>query len=796
MTHRRGCNLQTLLRAALVCAVATQAGAGKLSATELLMKDGRLLTGELGYTSSLGNPDRTPGAAGKKDTSIPFLDDNMRWTFVAKQQILEARPDSQPQVPERFRVHQPAKSSGPTVAMVGPIIRITPFDEFGRRTYTMSTPHGPVDIVQGITEITPEWTKVEGITYKWDMRIATSSIPPDVLHKVLMRQIKNPKDVSEHKRVAHFYVQADLYEEARQELQSVLLMYPDDTEVKAQLEPMIKDLRQHAAEGWLRELKRRSDAGQHRLVVLLLKQFPTDDVSGESLQVVREMIQEYEALQARGKKVIQQIDALLAKIKDSDTRRAIRPLRQEIAQDLTYDTLDRMAAFLQNVDDPKMPAEDKLALAISGWLLGPADATTKLGTALSLARLRDLLRRYLKEPAKLNRARLFHDLPSEEGATPTMLAEMIAHMKPAYELPPPVSEDMPGYYDLEVSIFPGEAPVHYLIQLPPDYDPYRRYPMIITLHGAGTTPRYQIDWWAGDWGGHGRGGQAGRRGYIVMAPQWAGEHQEKYRYTLREHKMVLGCYRDACRRFAVDTDRVFLSGHSMGGDAAWDMGLAHPDLWAGVIPVVAEADRFCAFYRKNAKNLPFYVVGGELDGNKMSKNATELDHYLRAGYNATIVQYRGRGHENFSDEIQRLFDWMGRFHRDFFPRDIDCATMREGDNFFWWVELGGMPPRTTVNPEDWPPPHGSRPAQVSARITANNNLSIQTKTTSLTVWLAPGMFDFKRPISIVVNGRKMNNHSSNLAPNLETLLEDVRSRGDRLHPFWSKFECTTGRLAE
>jgi hypothetical protein len=211
--------------------------------------------------------------------------------------------------------------------------------------------------------------------------------------------------------------------------------------------------------------------------------------------------------------------------------------------------------------------------------------------------------------------------------------------------------------------------------------------------------------------------------------------------------------------------------------------------------VVATADRFCPFYRKNAKNLPFCFIGGELDDNRMTKNATELDHYLRAGYNTTVVEYLGRGHEPFSDEIQRLVDWMGRFHRDFFPREIDCQTMRAGDNFFWWVELGGMPPRTMVNPDDWPPPRGARPAQILARITANNNLSIQTKAANLTVWLAPGMFDFQRPISIVVNGRKMNNHSSHLAPSMETLLEDVRTRGDRLHPFWAKFECTTGRLA-
>ena len=50
--------------------------------------------------------------------------------------------------------------------------------------------------------------------------------------------------------------------------------------------------------------------------------------------------------------------------------------------------------------------------------------------------------------------------------------------------------------------------------------------------------------------------------------------------------------RDACKRFSIDIDRVFLSGHSMGGDAAWDIGLAHPDLWAGVIPIVAAADKY------------------------------------------------------------------------------------------------------------------------------------------------------------------------------------------------------------
>ena len=59
-------------------------------------------------------------------------------------------------------------------------------------------------------------------------------------------------------------------------------------------------------------------------------------------------------------------------------------------------------------------------------------------------------------------------------------------------------------------------------------------------------------------------GQAGRNGYIVIAPAWGREQQSEYGYTLAEHLAVLHTLRDACRHFSIDTDRVYLSGHSMG----------------------------------------------------------------------------------------------------------------------------------------------------------------------------------------------------------------------------------------
>ena len=202
----------------------------------------------------------------------------------------------------------------------------------------------------------------------------------------------------------------------------------------------------------------------------------------------------------------------------------------------------------------------------------------------------------------------------------------------------------------------------------------------------------------------------------------------------------------------------------MGGDAAWDIGLAHPDLWAGVIPIVAESDRFCIPYWENAKNLPFYLVCGELDGDRMANNARDLDRYLQRGYNATVVEYLGRGHEHFYDEILRLFDWMGRFHRDFFPASSVARRCARGTTSSGGSNWAAMPPRAIVNPADWPPPRNLQPVQVKAQRDRQQQPLDFDRGRPGDRLAGAGMLDFKRSMSILVNGRKMNNRSSNLRP--------------------------------
>jgi predicted esterase len=764
---------------------------GRLDASQIQLKDGRVLEGKLGR---VGGITMAPLAVTQENAGpqlIVFLNDDLRRTYVSSYQVQKLLEDQPGEIEEKFMLHQQVLRNGRTVKSVGPPVRVDPFDEFGRRIFVMNTGAGQVRIIQVITEITPKWTKVEGHDYVWDMRMATSSIPREVLSKILNRLI-NRKDIEQRKKVARFYLQCERYEEAAAELTSIVTDFPDPA-VKTEMETPLRVLKQLSTQRLIGELKLRRAAGQYNLVLGALNKFPHDAATGQSLQAAGSMLAEYKAYQSDRAALLKDFDALASRL-DLATQKVVGEIRAEIDGELNPSSMGRMAAFRQAAGDASLQPDDRLARAISGWLLGENSAVEKLSLALSAYKVRGMVQKYLTTPDVLGRRKILEELGSEEAASPALVAKIIAAMKPAIQTPEP-SPGTAGFYELEVAAQGSEVPVTYYVQLPPEYDPLRRYPAIVTLRGAGSVNApQQIDWWAGE-AQHGvRNGQAGRNGYIVIAPEWLAEHQKEYRYSGREYAAVADTLRDACRRFSIDTDRVYLSGHSAGGDAAWDIGLAHPDLWAGVIPISAQTQRYCNRYWENAKLLPFYIVNGELDGRKMTDNAVDIDRYMKHAYNVTVVEYLGRGHEHFSDEILRIYDWMEHFKRDFFPKEFRCVSMRPWDNYFWWVELDKMPAKSMIDPSDWPPPRGSQAAETVGRINAANGLSVRTAAGRITVWLSPEMLNLDRKVSIVVEGRQVNIRDTFVEGRLETILEDVRTRGDRQHPFWVKVDASTGRV--
>jgi len=774
------------MRPAVALALASLLVPVAARADQVQMADGRVLNGRFVLLSGVAIAPEAEGSTKPSGgTSILMCDDELTRTMVSKRRVVKAEPGQGDPGAEKILIPQRIPDAGRRVVGVGQILGTTPFDEYGRRILSIGTAGGRVDIVQGITQIAARWTSVEGILterpHLLDMRIATSSIPRDVLKRVIDQHLDrtNPDD---RLRVVRLFLQAERYDDAKQELDEVLRDFPDLAELAQQR----KDLAALAAAKLLDEVLIRGRVGQDRLALNLLEQFPADDAGGETVEAVREARDRYRQRQESARLLLEELRRRESQLEEEDDRREAAVIVDEIEQGLSFASLDRLATFERLGTDPDMPADGALAMAINGWLQGAASADRNLKLALSSVRVRTLVGDYLRTSEREIRDQIYARLEQEEAFDAPTVTAIARQMRPPVDASVEIA---PGLHELEVPGIEGEESFRCLVQVPPEYDPLRTYPAVVSLHAAWSTPQNQIEWWAGMPGQDGqRRGQAARNGTIVIAPAWTREQQTSYDYSAREHAAVLAALRHSLRRFSIDTDRVFLSGHSMGGDAAWDIALAHPDLWAGLIAISPAAGKYVNHYWHNARTLPMYLVGGELDSACFGRNTMDLDRYFAKGFDATYVEYRGRGHEHFSDEIMRIFDWMGRRKRTFFPPSIDVVSMRPWDRFFWWVEMERPPARTTVLPSQWPPSPTIRPFSIEAKTMPANSvpasmLSVRCGAERVRIWLSPELVDFSRPVTVTLDGRKL--WKDPVVPDKRLLLEDLRLRADRQHPFWA-----------
>jgi hypothetical protein len=91
-----------------------------------------------------------------------------------------------------------------------------------------------------------------------------------------------------------------------------------------------------------------------------------------------------------------------------------------------------------------------------------------------------------------------------------------------------------------------------------------------------------------------------------------------------------------------------------------------------------------------------------------------------------------------------------------------------------------------IDPANWPPARGVRPAELKAKVLANGDILVNSGGIQATVWISPDLVDPGRgTIDVTIAGRRT---SVTVEPDVSVLLEDVRTRGDRLHPFWAKVE--------
>ncbi len=730
------------------------------------------------------------GAANSAAKPIGVLDDDLRNTMFNFQpkNIVGQRVVSATEKIEFPFSKAEIETSGGDLLIQG-ILGVSEFNEFGRRTFSIRTPQGAKHLVQAITEMSPLFCKVETLrasdSVKWDQRIATDSIPPKLLREILYQNL-DLSTVKDWTRLITFYMKAERFSDARKEVEAAMQKFPNDFD-----RVLLTELDELNAAQLFRQVKSRQEAGQYQVALSFLNTFPMATLPVE----VQLKVQDQFASLKQSLLLVSQIVESLKKDQQElppAEQEMVAPLVKEIFAEVNLDSAVRLADYERLRADPSLSIEQRVSLALSGWMLGSGSGLDNFATTKSLIAARALVQQYLVEADSVRRTQILSKLKSLEGGQPDLVVKLLSLMKPPKPLPPVASDDPPGMYRLQIAI--GNETVSYVVQTPPEYDPNRLYPCVVSLPSLSSNPDVQINWWCGSpllvkeneqaEGKVQRMGQATHKGYIVISPVWAPKGQLQYNYSEIEHARVLKCFRDALRHFSVDTDRVFISGHQAGAAAAWDIALAHPDLWAGAIMISPTAEKFIIHYDENAKLVPMYFAYGQLDGSGFrAQIGTTVGKYVASlQYDAIAVSYIGREGGFFPEEAPRIMDWMqlSSHRRDRNPKEIKVSMLRPGDRFFYWIEA---PEFATENNSFLFKAAANSPG-LEARVTAKNGFSVaQTPSPITWIWVSPEMVDFKQPVSVRVKGTTK---KVDVTSDLDVILEDVRQRADRLHPFHFK----------
>jgi pimeloyl-ACP methyl ester carboxylesterase len=298
--------------------------------------------------------------------------------------------------------------------------------------------------------------------------------------------------------------------------------------------------------------------------------------------------------------------------------------------------------------------------------------------------------------------------------------------------------------------------------------------------------------------------EAMRNGYILVAADWNGGFGAAYSYSGDEHMRVLDVIKDVRLRYNVDPDRIMLAGYGEGGNAAWDIGLSHPDMFAAVVPISSQpkVNVLLALW-PNAMYTPVYAITGEMMGYSIRNINRTMTDWIAKGFPCLHVVYRGRGYEWFGAELSTAFEWMNkRKRRNPFPEigrwpyddrlGTSMCTIRTTDNRFWWLSTDSIKDQNLLESK---PNTNVTPARMQAVVKPGNQVTIATwGLKKISIWFALGTIDFTKPVTIKLTGWRGDNVATwtsggkPLKQNLSLMMEDLYERGDKTRLYVARVE--------
>jgi len=280
--------------------------------------------------------------------------------------------------------------------------------------------------------------------------------------------------------------------------------------------------------------------------------------------------------------------------------------------------------------------------------------------------------------------------------------------------------------------------------------------------------------------------------------------------TVYGERFLLTMIEIAKAHFAIDPDRVYSMGFSMGGSGSWFMAGRHADLLAGAAPcagVIMAAPKSQLASKEdveaiqhglipNVRNLAMYYYIGLEDVNCMPGTylfAADMLERMRSedegGYQKIrFTTYEGLAHDQPPGEPGGLLKWLPKQKRETFPKTVVWETATnpfpladEGEKVdrrqkrnFYWLGADELTDRQKVR------------ATISGNLIEIEVQGRSTGTKGLVIYLNDKMIDTDKEVVVQHQGAEL--YRGKPTANLGVVLESLDARVDRAMVFDRKIE--------
>lgn len=237
-------------------------------------------------------------------------------------------------------------------------------------------------------------------------------------------------------------------------------------------------------------------------------------------------------------------------------------------------------------------------------------------------------------------------------------------------------------------------------------------------------------------------------------------------------EFVIAILDELKRTYKVDTNRIYIAGHSMGGYGAWTIGGKHADLFAASAPMAGGT--YEPGVVPNYRNLALRCYNAEDDPQvkpDMSIRAFErIDKQLRPKYGGYPAEFHlyppadGIGHgfpKKRGHDVRAIIAWMLKHWRDPRPERVVWEPSLAWKNQFYWL-------------------HSTSRSGIADVQRKGNTLTVSGSVRDLSIQLNDKLCDLKKPVIVKRITREGEQEVFNGVPklSLRVLVESIGEYND------------------